>query len=356
MKGVEDMAAVRVLLADDHPVVREGLSAMLESDPGIDVVGQAGSGEEAVTLTARLAPDVVLLDLRMGGMDGVAATGHILRQSPRSKVVIVTTYEDDSDILRAVEAGAAKLSPQGQFAGRADRCRARCGTRGDRADPVTGSQAVPGAGGGSAAAVRPGVRGAAAGQSGTDECRHRPGALHRRGHGQDPSAACVQETGGVGPDGGRDHGAGARVVVVAPLPEVTRPPRSPVPQPRPVRRRSALVPAVRVAYAAETDRGGVGEEGAGGLLDGEFAGGEDREQVGGRVGGLGGGGGRGGCGGRPEPVADAVGVGDEEGLAEVPGAAGAATGEGVPPCSLRARWWSSPARFIAAVAWSSSEV
>ncbi|MGW7638338.1 response regulator [Streptomyces decoyicus] len=107
MKGVEDVVAVRVLLADDHPVVHEGLCAMLESDPGIDVIGQAGSGEEAVTLATRLTPDVVLLDLRMGGMDGVAATGHILRQSPRSKVVIVTTYEDDSDILRAVEAGAA---------------------------------------------------------------------------------------------------------------------------------------------------------------------------------------------------------------------------------------------------------
>nr|WP_093636970.1 response regulator transcription factor [Streptomyces sp. 2224.1] len=107
MMSVEDTVAVRVLLADDHPVVREGLCAILESDPSIEVAGQAGSGEEAVTLATRLLPDVVLLDLRMGGMDGVAATGHILRQAPRSKVVIVTTYEDDSDILRAVEAGAA---------------------------------------------------------------------------------------------------------------------------------------------------------------------------------------------------------------------------------------------------------
>ncbi|MER7155670.1 response regulator transcription factor [Streptomyces lydicus] len=103
----ERTAAVRVLLADDHPVVREGLCAMLASDPGIEIAGQAGSGEEAVTQAERLAPDVVLLDLRMGGMDGVAATGHILRRSPRSRVVIVTTYEDDGDILRAVEAGAA---------------------------------------------------------------------------------------------------------------------------------------------------------------------------------------------------------------------------------------------------------
>ncbi|MEV0416092.1 response regulator transcription factor [Streptomyces sp. NPDC050448] len=95
------------MLVDDHPVVREGLSAMLELDEGIRVVGQAGSGEEAVLLAARLRPDIVLLDLRMGAMDGVTATGHILRESPGTKVVIVTTYEDDADILRAVEAGAA---------------------------------------------------------------------------------------------------------------------------------------------------------------------------------------------------------------------------------------------------------
>ncbi|CAM5542573.1 response regulator [Streptomyces antimycoticus] len=98
---------IRVLLADDHPVVREGLSAMLESAEGITVVGQAGSGEEAVVQAVALRPDITLLDLRMGGMDGVEATGQILRQVPGCKVVIVTTYEDDSDILRAVEAGAA---------------------------------------------------------------------------------------------------------------------------------------------------------------------------------------------------------------------------------------------------------
>ncbi|MGP8299456.1 response regulator [Streptomyces inhibens] len=105
--SAEQTATVKVLLADDHPVVREGLCAMLESDPGIEIVGQAGSGEEAVALVGRLAPDVVLLDLRMGELDGVGATGQILRQSPGTKVVIVTTYEEDSDILRAVEAGAA---------------------------------------------------------------------------------------------------------------------------------------------------------------------------------------------------------------------------------------------------------
>ncbi|MFF3669527.1 response regulator [Microtetraspora malaysiensis] len=102
-----DGKPITVLLADDHPVVREGLIAMLESADGITVVGEAGSGEEAIVQAEALRPDIILLDLRMGGMDGVSATEHIRRRLPASKVVIVTTYEDDADILRAVEAGAA---------------------------------------------------------------------------------------------------------------------------------------------------------------------------------------------------------------------------------------------------------
>ncbi|MGP9017974.1 response regulator [Streptomyces sp. BR1] len=98
---------ITVMLVDDHPVVREGLSSMLQSAEGVSVVGQAGSGEEAVAMVDKLTPDIVLLDLRMGGMDGVETTGHLLRVSPDTKVVIVTTYESDTDILRAVEAGAA---------------------------------------------------------------------------------------------------------------------------------------------------------------------------------------------------------------------------------------------------------
>jgi DNA-binding NarL/FixJ family response regulator len=97
------MSAIRVVLADDHPVVREGLRGMLAAEPDIEVVGEAGSGPEAVALAARLRPDVVLMDLRMPGGDGVEAT----RQLAGTTVVVLTTYDSDADILRAVEAGAA---------------------------------------------------------------------------------------------------------------------------------------------------------------------------------------------------------------------------------------------------------
>jgi DNA-binding NarL/FixJ family response regulator len=96
---------LRVIVADDHPVVREGLRAMLDAEPDLDVVGEAASGEEAVVLAARLRPDVVLMDLRMPGTDGVAATGRITAAGD-SRVLVVTTYDTDADILRAVEAGA----------------------------------------------------------------------------------------------------------------------------------------------------------------------------------------------------------------------------------------------------------
>jgi DNA-binding NarL/FixJ family response regulator len=96
---------LRVIVADDHPVVREGLRAILDAEPDLDVVGEAGSGAEAVELAARLRPDVVLMDLRMPGLDGVQATGRIVAAG-HARVLVVTTYDTDTDILRAVEAGA----------------------------------------------------------------------------------------------------------------------------------------------------------------------------------------------------------------------------------------------------------
>lgn len=98
---------IRILLADDHPVVREGIRGMLQGYDDIEVVGQAGSGPEAVALVAALAPDLVLMDLRMPGGDGVAATRTIAADHPATRVVVLTTYETDQDILRAIEAGAS---------------------------------------------------------------------------------------------------------------------------------------------------------------------------------------------------------------------------------------------------------
>ncbi|MGO4301767.1 response regulator [Leifsonia sp. RAF41] len=98
---------IRIVLADDHPVVREGIRGMLQSYDDIEVVGQAGSGPEAVALVAELHPDLVLMDLRMPGGDGVEATRTIAAAHPSTRVVVLTTYETDQDILRAIEAGAS---------------------------------------------------------------------------------------------------------------------------------------------------------------------------------------------------------------------------------------------------------
>jgi len=97
---------IRVLLADDHPVVRAGLRGMLAAEPGIEVAGEAASGPEAVAQAGAGAYDVILMDLRMPGGDGVAATAQIIASSPGARILILTTYETDADILRAVEAGA----------------------------------------------------------------------------------------------------------------------------------------------------------------------------------------------------------------------------------------------------------
>jgi DNA-binding NarL/FixJ family response regulator len=101
------MTTTRVLLVDDHPVVREGLRGMINAEDDLTVVGEAGSGAEAVALAESLCPDVILMDLRMPDVDGVTATERILAASPSIRIVVVTTYESDADILRAVEAGAA---------------------------------------------------------------------------------------------------------------------------------------------------------------------------------------------------------------------------------------------------------
>ncbi|MFJ6570282.1 response regulator [Streptomyces sp. NPDC091292] len=98
---------IRVVLADDHPVVREGLRAMLSAEPDLDVVGEASNGPRAEALAAELRPDIVLMDLRMPGGDGVDAIVRMSEAGLPCRVIVLTTYESDRDILRAVEAGAA---------------------------------------------------------------------------------------------------------------------------------------------------------------------------------------------------------------------------------------------------------
>ena len=98
--------SVRILVTDDHPVVRAGLSGMLSGEPDFEVVGEAQNGKEAVAFVGELKPDVVLMDLRMPEMDGVTAIGHIKSDYPDVHILVLTTYESDADILRAIETGA----------------------------------------------------------------------------------------------------------------------------------------------------------------------------------------------------------------------------------------------------------
>ncbi|TDD08431.1 response regulator transcription factor [Nonomuraea deserti] len=97
---------VRLLIADDHPIVRDGIRGMFAGDPGFEVVAEAGDGAQAVDLARALDPDVILMDLRMPRMDGVTAIRELARLGLKARVLVLTTYDTDSDVLPAIEAGA----------------------------------------------------------------------------------------------------------------------------------------------------------------------------------------------------------------------------------------------------------
>jgi DNA-binding NarL/FixJ family response regulator len=100
------MSRIRLVIVDDHPVVRDGLHGMLENQPDFEVVGEASDGTVALRLANELEPDLILMDLRMPVMDGVTATRQIKSRQPGIQVLVLTTYDSDADILPAIEAGA----------------------------------------------------------------------------------------------------------------------------------------------------------------------------------------------------------------------------------------------------------
>jgi DNA-binding NarL/FixJ family response regulator len=100
------MEPLRVLIADDHPLFRHGIHALLDAAPDFEVVGEATTGDEAVTMSAALQPDVILMDVQMPGVNGIEATRRIVRESPHIRILIVTMFEDDASVFTAMRAGA----------------------------------------------------------------------------------------------------------------------------------------------------------------------------------------------------------------------------------------------------------
>jgi len=113
------MNSIRVLVVDDHPMMREALCAALEAEPGLQVVGEATNGQQAVLRAAALEPDVIVMDLYLPGKDGVAAIGEIVARNPEARILVVTSSTEDEKVMAAVQAGAIgyllKNAPRAEF-------------------------------------------------------------------------------------------------------------------------------------------------------------------------------------------------------------------------------------------------
>ena len=105
--------AIRVLITDDHPIVREGLAAIIDRREDMTTVAQAGNGQEALEMFRLHHPDVVLMDLRMPQMDGVTAITQIRQEAPDARIIVLTTFDGEEDIYRGLQAGRESLSAQG---------------------------------------------------------------------------------------------------------------------------------------------------------------------------------------------------------------------------------------------------
>lgn len=106
MKGLKAKKGIRLMVVDDHPAFRKGLAALIESEPDLSVVAETGDGLESVELYRRVRPDVVLMDLRLPGFSGVEAIQAIRKEFPDARVIVVTTYDTDEDVYRALQSGA----------------------------------------------------------------------------------------------------------------------------------------------------------------------------------------------------------------------------------------------------------
>lgn len=189
---------LRVLVADDHPVVRSGIVAMLSREPDLVVVGEACDGEEAVRLSQDLSPDVVVMDLRMPNRDGASATEAVV--SGGAQVLVLTSYDLGADIEAALGAGAV-----GCLTKDADRSEiveaVRATARGERSLSGNGWALT----GGLPSLVPARMRGSRRRRQGPVESRNRARVVHCRSHREDASAACFRQAGC-----GRSHAGGPR--------------------------------------------------------------------------------------------------------------------------------------------------